>query len=46
MKTPQKFAVAHASVHNHFAQERHLVSRVNYMQRRSVALAELRSVMS
>ena len=27
MKTLQKFSSVHASVHNHFAQERHLVSR-------------------
>ena len=46
MKTLQKFAAVHGSVHNHFAQERHLVSREIYKQRRSVALAELRSVMS
>ena len=27
MKTLQKFASVHASVHNHFNQERHLISR-------------------
>ena len=35
----------HASVHNHFAQERHLVSRQDYRERRSAALAEWRAVM-
>ena len=46
MKTLQKFTSVHASVHNHFAQERHLVSRQIYRERRSAALAEWRSVMS
>ena len=45
MKTLQKFASVHASVHNHFSQERHLVSREIYKQRRSAALAEWQSVM-
>jgi len=39
-KTLQKFA----SVHNHFNQERHLVSREIYKERRSAALAEWRAV--
>jgi putative transposase len=43
MKTLQKFAAVHASVHNLFNQERHLVSREIYRQRRSGALAEWRS---
>ena len=46
MKTLQKFSSVHAQVHNHFSQERHLVSRQIYKQRRSAALAEWRSVMS
>ena len=46
MKTLQKFSSVHASVHNHFNQERHLVSREIYKQRRSAALAEWRSVMA
>jgi putative transposase len=46
MKTLQKFSSVHASVHNHFSQERHLVSREIYKQRRSAALAEWRSVMA
>ena len=45
MKTLQKFTSVHAQVHNHFSQERHLVSREIYKQRRSAALAEWRSVM-
>ena len=40
MKTLQKFASVHASFHNHFAQERHLVDRQTYKLRRSAALAE------
>ena len=46
MKTLQKFSSVHASVHNHFGQERHLVSREIYKQRRSAALAEWRSVLA
>ena len=45
MKTLQKFASVHASVHNHFAQERHLVSRAIYRERRVAALAAWRAVM-
>ena len=45
MKTLQKFASVHGSVHNHFQQERHLVSREIYKERRSAALAEWRAVM-
>src|SRR5476649_2698972 len=45
MKTLQKFASVHASVHNHFNQERHLISRDLYRERRSAALAEWRAVM-
>jgi putative transposase len=44
MKTLQKFAAVHASVHNLFNQERHLVTREIYRQRRSAALAEWRSL--
>jgi putative transposase len=46
MKTLQKFSTVHASVHNHFSQERHLVSREIHKQRRSAALAEWRAVMA
>ena len=45
MKTLQKFAAVHGTVHNHFNQERHLISRDLYRQRRSAALAEWRAVM-
>ena len=40
MKTLQKFSSVHAQVHSHFNQERHLVTREVYKQRRSAALAE------
>jgi putative transposase len=46
VKTLQKFSSVHASVHNHFNQERHLISRDLYRERRSAALAEWRAVMS
>ena len=45
MKTLQKFAAVHGTVHNHFNQERHLISRDLYRERRSAALAEWRTVM-
>ena len=38
------FSTVHASVHNHFNQERHLTSRETYKQNRSAALAEWRSL--
>ena len=40
MKTIQKFASVHARVHNHFSQERHLISKDLYPERRAAALAE------
>jgi putative transposase len=46
MKTLQKFSSVHAQVHNHFNQERHLVDRQTYKQRRSAALAEWQIVMA
>jgi len=45
MHTLQKFSAVHASVHNHFNHERHLVSRDIYKERRSAALAEWQKVM-
>ena len=45
MKTLQKFAAVHGTVHNHFNQERHLISRDLYRKRRSAALAEWQAVM-
>jgi putative transposase len=44
-KTLQKFNSVHAQVHNHFNQERHLVAREVYKQRRSAALGERRALM-
>ena len=46
MKTPQKFASMHGSVHNHFSQDRHLNTRQNYKDLRSAALAEWTSLMA
>jgi len=46
MKTLQKFASVHASFHNHFNQERHLVSRAEFKGRRSAALTEWRELVS
>jgi putative transposase len=40
MKTLQKFASVHASLHNHFNQERHLTNRKTYKERRSAAFAK------
>jgi len=42
IKTLQKFAAAHASIHNHFNQERHLKHRDIFKQNRSEAMAEWR----
>jgi len=44
IKTLQKFASAHASVHNHFNLERHLIPRETYKQNRSAAMAEWRQL--
>ena len=43
-KSLQKFASIHASVHNHFNQERHLYDRNNFKLNRSTALAEWRQL--
>jgi len=40
MKTLQAFVSIHASFHNHFNSERHLVDRQTYKSRRTVALAK------
>ena len=42
MKTLQKLATAHASIHNHFNHDRHLNRRDIFKQNRSAALAEWR----
>ena len=44
MKTLQKFVSVHASLHNHFTSERHLVDRQTYKTRRSAALAERQNI--
>jgi putative transposase len=44
IKTLQKFAAVHASIHNHFNQERHLNSRKVFKQNRAAALAEWRQL--
>lgn len=46
MKALQKFASVHASFPNHFSQQRHLVDRQTFKQRRSAALAEWQSLAS
>ena len=46
MKTLQKFAAVHASIHNHFNQDRHLNRRDIFKQNRSSALAEWRELMA
>src|SRR5690606_38766471 len=44
MRSLQKFASVHASVHNHFPTERHLQNRDHYKQTRAAALAEWRGL--
>jgi putative transposase len=44
MKTLQKFAAAHASIHNHFNHDRHLDRRDIFKQNRAAALAEWRQL--
>lgn len=44
MRTLQKFVAVHASVHNHFNQERALYSRQNFKLNRAAALAEWRGL--
>jgi len=44
IKTLQKFAAAHASIHNHFNHDRHLNRRDIFKQNRSAALAEWRQL--
>jgi len=44
IKSLQKFASAHASIHNHFNLDRHLNPRETFKQNRSVALAEWRQL--
>ena len=44
IKTLQKFAAVHASIHNHFNQERHLYNCENFKLNRYAALAEWRQL--
>ena len=44
IKTLQKFAAVHASIHNHFNHPRHLNSRDIFKQARAAALAEWRQL--
>ena len=44
VKTLQKFAAVHASIHNHFNQERRLSRRDIFKQNRSEAMAEWRQL--
>ena len=46
MKSLQKFSSVHAAFHNHFNQDRHLISRHDYKARRSAAQAEWRSLVA
>jgi putative transposase len=44
MKSLQKFASVHASIHNHFNSDRHLLDRQTFKLSRSAALAEWESL--
>jgi putative transposase len=44
MRSLQKFAALHGSIHNHFNQERTLISRQNFKDRRSAARTEWRQL--
>ena len=44
MRTLQKFSSVHAAFHNHFNQDRHLISRETYKAQRSAALAEWKTL--
>ena len=46
MGTLQKFAAVHGSIHNHFDQQRHLISRQTYKTNRSATMAEWRALMA
>ena len=46
IKTLQKFAAVHASVHNHFNFDRHLNCRDIFKKNRPVALAEWRQLVA
>ncbi len=44
MQSLQKFVTVHASIQNHFNQQRHLYSRNNFKTNRTTALAEWRGL--
>jgi len=44
VKTLQKFASVHASIHNHFNLDRYLNCRHDFKKNRSAALAEWRQL--
>jgi len=44
MRSLQKFAALHGSIHNHFNQERHFTSRQNFKDRRDAALTAWRAL--
>ena len=44
IKTLQKFASVHASIHNHFNHDRHLTHRDEFKKKRAAALAEWRQL--
>ena len=44
VKTLQKFASVHASIHNHLNLDRHLIPRETFKQNRSAVLAEWRQL--
>jgi putative transposase len=44
MRSLQEFVAVHASVHNHFNQERPLYNRLNFKLNRAAALAEWRGL--
>lgn len=46
MRSLQKFAAVHASVYNHFNQERSLTNRTHFKEARTVALTEWRGLCS
>ncbi len=46
MRSLQKFAAVHSSIHNHFNSDRHLTSRTTFKQSRTSALAEWRQLLA
>lgn len=44
IKTLQKFASIHATIHSHFNFDRHIIRRDDFKKNRTVALAEWRQL--